>query len=102
MKVSGTQAQQILIVIIPHVLWSVHLGLPGDLMVKISPCNAGDMDLIPGQRTKIPHAVGQLSLCAATTEPTCHNLRIHTPQWKIPHDATKMPCTMQPNKLTNK
>ena len=53
---------------------------PGDLMVKISPCNAGDMDLIPGQGTKILHAVGQLSPCAANTEPTCHNLRIHAPQ----------------------
>ena len=28
----------------------------GGTVVKNSPCNAGDMDLIPGQGTKIPHA----------------------------------------------
>ena len=32
------------------------------------PANAGDMDSIPGRGTKIPHASGQLSLCAITTE----------------------------------
>ena len=32
--------------------------------------NAEDMGLIPGLRTKIPHATGQLSQCATTTEPT--------------------------------
>ena len=30
-------------------------------MVKNSPSNAGDMGLIPGRGTRIPHAVGQLS-----------------------------------------
>ena len=34
-------------------------------MVKNLPSNAGDMGLAPGQRTKIPHATGQLSLCVA-------------------------------------
>ena len=38
-------------------------------MVKNPPSNAGDAGSIPGQGTKIPHAVGQLSLRAATTEP---------------------------------
>ena len=33
-------------------------------MVKKPLSNAGDMGLIPGWRTKIPHAVGELSLCA--------------------------------------
>ena len=37
---------------------------PGGLVVKKPLFNAGDMDLIPGWRTKIPHAVGKLSLCA--------------------------------------
>ena len=30
-------------------------------MVKNPPSNAGDVGLIPGQGTKIPHAAGQLS-----------------------------------------
>ena len=58
-------------------------------MVENLPCNAGDVSSIPGQGTKIPHALGQLSLCAntmepmgpqlerslraATKEPTCHS-----------------------------
>ena len=37
-------------------------------MVKNPPCNAGDMGSIPGQGTKIPRAVGQLSPHATTTE----------------------------------
>ena len=41
---------------------------PGGPLVKNPPSNAGDMSLIPGQGTEIPHAAGQLSLCAATPE----------------------------------
>ena len=37
-------------------------------MVKNLPSNAGDTGLIPGQGTRIAHAVGQLSPCARTTE----------------------------------
>ena len=37
-------------------------------MVKNLPSNAGDTGLIPGQGTKIPHAVGQLKLCATARE----------------------------------
>ena len=37
-------------------------------MVKNPPSNAGNVGLIPGWGTKIPHAMGQLSLCATTTE----------------------------------
>ena len=37
-------------------------------MVKNLPYNAGDMGSIPGQGTKIPHAAGQLSPRATTTE----------------------------------
>ena len=43
---------------------------PGGPVVKNPPSNAGDSGLIPGQGTKIPHAVGQLSLSTATAEPT--------------------------------
>ena len=39
-------------------------------MVKNLPANAGDTGSIPGQGTKIPHAIGQLSLHTTTTEPT--------------------------------
>ena len=38
-------------------------------MVKKPPCNAGDMGLIPGWETRIPHAVEQLNPHTATTEP---------------------------------
>ena len=41
---------------------------PGGPVVKNLPCNAGDAGSIPGQGTKIPHAAGQLSPCATTTE----------------------------------
>ena len=37
-------------------------------MVKNLPSNAGDAGSTPGQGTKIPRAVGQLSPCATTTE----------------------------------
>ena len=37
-------------------------------MVKNLPSIAGDAGLIPGWRTKIPHATGKLSLCATTRE----------------------------------
>ena len=47
-------------------------------MVKNSPSNAGDAGSIPARGTKIPHAAGQLSPCATTTEPTCPGA--HTPQ----------------------
>ena len=54
---------------------------PGGPVVKNQPSNAGDVGSIPGQGTKIPHAAGQLSLCATTTElapqlePTCRKLQ---------------------------
>ena len=37
---------------------------PGDPVLKNQPSNAGDLGLIPGQGTEIPHTVGQLSLHA--------------------------------------
>ena len=49
-------------------------------MVKNPPYNAGDMGLIPGRGTKIPHATGQLSLRATTTELTRLNERARVPQ----------------------
>ena len=51
----------------------VNRDFPGGPVVKNLPCNVGDIVLIPGGGTKIPHALGQLSLCTATTEPSHHN-----------------------------
>ena len=49
---------------------------PGGPVVKNLPSSAGDVGSIPGQGTKIPHTVGQLSLCAETREkPVCLNER---------------------------
>ena len=58
-------------------------------MVENLPSNTGDMDtgLIPGQGTKIPHAVGQLSPWATTRE-------AWATQWKIPHTGTKILSTI--------
>ena len=43
---------------------------PSGPVIKNPPSNTGDMGSIPGQRTKIPHAMGQLSPRTATTEPS--------------------------------
>ena len=45
-------------------------------MVKNPLSNAGDMGSIHGRRTKIPHAVGQLSLHTATSEPMYSGARM--------------------------
>ena len=41
--------------------------------LRILLANARDAGLIPGQETKIPHVVEQLSSRAGTTEPAHHN-----------------------------
>lgn len=48
---------------------------PGSSVVKNLPCNAGDVDPIPGQETKIPHAMELLSPRATTRESVCCNER---------------------------
>ena len=48
-------------------------GFPGGPVVKNPPYNAGDKGSIPGQGSKIPHAAGQISPCATTTELACLN-----------------------------
>ena len=45
-------------------------GFPGDPVVKSAPCSAGSL---PGQGTKIPHVLEQLSPRIAITEPTRRN-----------------------------
>ena len=42
---------------------------PGVSVVKNLAANAGDTGSVPGCRNKIPHALEQLGLHAATTEP---------------------------------
>ena len=49
---------------------------PGGPVVKNPPSNAGDAGTIPGRGTKIPHAMRQLSLHAATTEPVRSGARM--------------------------
>ena len=51
-------------------------------MAKNLPLNIGDMGLIPGWGTKIPHATGQLNLCAAITEPTQATAKTQCSQMK--------------------
>ena len=41
-------------------------GLPWCPVIKNLPSNARDMDSIPGQGLRIPHAMRQISPCAAT------------------------------------
>ena len=48
-------------------LWG---DLSGGPVVGSAAANAGDVSSIPGPRTKIPHAMRQLSLCSATKEAT--------------------------------
>ena len=64
----------------PHWLLAViiyhHGYYPGSAVVKDPPANARDTGSIPGLGTRIPHATGQLSPCATTTEactPMLHN-----------------------------
>ena len=57
----------------------------GDLtsgpVIKNIPCRAGDVCSVPGQGTKIPQAVEQLSPWATT--------RVQAPQERIPRGETK-------------
>ena len=46
---------------------------PGSPVVKNLPSNAADAGSIPGQGTKIPHAMGQLSPCAAIRKKSLHH-----------------------------
>ena len=48
---------------------------PGGPVVKNPPSNAGDMGLIPGQGTKIPRALGQLSPRTTTRESLCTTVK---------------------------
>ena len=69
---------------------------PGGVVVKNNlPPNAGDTRSIPGQRTKIPHATGQLSPQATTREPARRNYQDLT-LWSLcsasREEALKLQC----------
>ena len=57
--------------------------------VKTLPCNTGDEGSIPGQGTKIPHALEQLSLHATTRDSLCTTTKEPHVATKIPHSASK-------------
>lgn len=64
------------------------------------PANAGDVCSIPGPETKIPHALGQLRLCAAATEPVhpwVQALQQKKPlQWEArTQQGESSPCSQQ-------
>ena len=61
------------------------------------------MDLIPGWRTNIPHAMEQLSPRSAATEPALWSLHAATREWfagttEVPQTATKT-LPSQTNKI---
>ena len=66
-------------------------------MVKNLPSNAGDAGSSPGQSGKIPHATGQLSPCATTTETARSRARasqlesLHAPTTEPAHSGARMP-----------
>ena len=63
---------------------------PGGPVIQNPPCNAGDMNSIPGQGTRIPHTARQLSPCARTTESSPS--RAHEPRLARPCIKMKGPA----------
>ena len=61
-------------------------GVP---VVKNLPSNAGDVGSSSGQRTKIPHAVGQLSPHAPTTGLKRPGARVPQPERENPYATTR-------------
>ena len=69
-------------------------------MVKNLPHNAGDVGSIPGQGIKIPHAAGQLSWRATTTELARLNWTACVLQTTEPtHSGTRAPQLQSPRTL---
>ena len=54
--------------------------VPGGPVVKSPPCNARDTGMILGQGAKFPHAMGQLSPQATTSEDYMLQSTAHAPQ----------------------
>ena len=75
------------------------MDFPGGPVVKNPPFNTGNASSIPSRGIKIPHAMGRLSLLAATTEPTYSRARAPQPEkalchdWRNPaHHSKEPPC----------
>ena len=65
---------------------------PGGPVVESPPCNVWDAGSIPGQRTKIPRAMGPLSPRATTAELSSLSGRAHVLQTTEPtHSGAHMP-----------
>ena len=63
-------------------------------MVRNPPSQAGDVGSIPGERTEIPYAAGQLSPRATTTEPVTSGAQ--EPQREKPVCYNKDPARLLP------
>ena len=57
--------------------------------VKNLPCITGDESSTPGQGTKIPHALEQLSLHVTTRDSLCTTTKEPHVATRIPHSASK-------------
>ena len=69
-------------------------------MVKNAPYNAGDSGSIPGQGTKMPHAVGQLSLRELQLLSSRASARARVPQTtEPPRSGTRAPQLQSPQAL---
>ena len=62
--------------------------VPGGPAVRNPPSHAGNVGLILGKGTKIPHVMGQLSLC--TPELTLHTRRLRAETRESPCATTKI------------
>ena len=69
---------------------------PNGPVDKNLPSNAGDKGLIPGGGTKIPHALGQLCLCAETNNPMCSRAPATTREANGPQERACM-LQLRPN-----
>ena len=67
---------------------STSRDFPGGPVVKSTPCNAENTGWILGWDTKVTHAMEQLRLHAAATEPM--HSEAHAPQLESPRDTTKI------------
>ena len=75
---------------------TVSMGFP---VVKNLPCNTEDVGLIPTWGTKIPHAVGELSLHSTTREACEPQERTHVPKPR-PRRAKKIESAVKkPNSI---
>ena len=81
---------------VTDVTWEQNLwDFPGGPVVETPPTNAGDAGSIPGQETKISHAMGQVSPFCATAEPVCSMICV---PWQGPQAITTTPGNQKKKK----